>query len=276
MVRKKTLIAVALTLIIVVLPVASVYAAPVAQTATVDCTVQSINVSTDSTTGTTSVDITCADGTTASLTTDEALALGLVTQNPDGTFTANDAAIGQVIQVTPTTEDPCAAPASGDTSGGTTTTGNTTSTGETTQTNPVGEALVNFFCHSAGLTPDTLQTYRDQGAGYGVIAQACFMAQLLGDECSAVLDAKLNGDYSGLTLPNGTEVSNWGQLRKAVFGALLGKGEQSSYNLGAIMSGRVQPAEDGTLSPTSVNDHGKGNHGNNGHGHGHGNGHGKP
>jgi len=264
---KKTFIALAMTLIMVVLPLASVYAAPVAQTATVDCTVQSITTSTDSS-GVTTIQVTCADGTTASLTTDEALALGLVTQNPDGTFTVNDAAIGQVIQITPATEDPCAAPTSGDTTGGTTATTGEESTGGTTQTNPVGEALVNFFCHSVGLDSATLQDYRDQGVGYGVIAQACFMAQLLGDQCSAVLDAKLSGDYSGLTLPDGTQATNWGQLRKAAFGALLGKGEQSSYNLGAIMSGRVQPAADGTLSPMSVNEHGKGNHVNNGHGHG--------
>lgn len=271
MFTKKTFLALALTLILVALPLASAYAAPATQTTTVDCTVQSISTSTDATTGVTTVQVTCADGTTATLTSDEALALGLVTQNPDGTFTVNDAAIGTVIQVTPTeVVDPCAAPTTSDTTGGTTTTTTTTTTGEestggSTSLNPVGQALCEFF----GLDYQTIQ---DANVGYGVIAQACFMAQLLGDDCAAVLEAKSSGDYSAF----GDGITNWGQLRKAVFGELLSKGEQSSCNLGAIMSGRdADPSAcGGTASPasTSTNDHGKGNHGNNG---GRGN-HGKP
>ncbi|HEX2696357.1 MAG TPA: hypothetical protein VHM28_01530, partial [Anaerolineales bacterium] len=129
--------------------------------------------------------------------------------------------------------------------------------------NPVGQALCGFF----GLDYQTIQ---DAHTGYGVIAQACFMAQLLGVPCSDVLTARANDDYSAFG------VTNWGQLRKAVFGALLGKGERSSCNLGAIMSGRDKDssycASSSAVAPESVKQHGKGNHGdhgNNGH-------HGKP
>lgn len=263
MFTKKTFIALALSLIMVAVPLASAYAAPVSADATpISCTVQSISTSTD-TSGITTVNVTCADGTTVNLSVEQAVALGLVTQNTDGSVTVNDAMVGQVVSITPADVNPCASPAS---------TGEE-SASETTSTNPVGEALVGFFCQSVGLDAATLQTYRDQGMGYGVIAQACFMAQLLGDECSSVLDAKLNGDYTGL-FPDGN-VTNWGQLRKAVFSEVLGKGSRSLNNLGAIMSGRAQQPDD---SGTAVNQSGKGGgRGNgNGNGRGNGNGHGKP
>lgn len=276
MFTRKTLIASALALILIAVPLASAYAAPVS--AAITGTVLTITQNAD-----TSVTITYDDGSgttqTATFSQTDATTLGLL--NPDGTV--NTSAIGQPITFDSSQDvggetNPCVAPTGGDTTGGTTTTSTgEETTGETTSLNLVGQALVNFFCESVGLDSATLQTYRNDGVGYGVIAQACFMAQLSGGDCSSVLDAKLNNDYTGL-FPDGS-VTNWGQLRKAVFGGILGKGAKSAYNLGAIMSGRAVQPEDGTGTVSTESDsgreRGKGNGGGRGNSGNNGN-HGKP
>jgi hypothetical protein len=252
MMKTKLTISLLLTVFVVVTQVAAVYAAPAVQTVTpISCTVQSISTSTDSA-GVTTVTVTCADGTTVKLSADNAVTLGLVTQNPDGTFTVNDAMVGQTISIDPSLieSDPCVLPTD------TSTTGDTSGDTSTGGVHPVAAALTSFFCESLGMDYQTIQDYHDLGLGYGVIAQACFMAQSLGGDaalCKAILDAKKSGDFSGITLSDGTHPRNWGQLRKAAFDQ-----ESSSLtNLGAIMSGRA--GGDG-----------------NGHGHGGGHGHGKP
>ncbi|HEX2696708.1 MAG TPA: hypothetical protein VHM28_03310, partial [Anaerolineales bacterium] len=123
--KRKAFLAILFAAIMVTLPIASAYAAPVAQTVTpATCTVQSITPSADNTT----VSVTCAEGNTLTLSAADALALSLVTKNADGSLTAVPVN-GQVI--TPPAEvDPCAAPTTtSDTTGGTTTT-TTTTTGD--------------------------------------------------------------------------------------------------------------------------------------------------
>jgi hypothetical protein len=101
---------------------------------------------------------------------------------------------------------------------------------------PVASALAKYF---ASLIPaldyDTVMGYHEDGMGFGVIAQACWMSYalegdvtLLGD----ILAAKKSHDFSSIELPEGVETpKNWGQFRKVVLGS-----EKAKKNLGAIMS----------------------------------------
>jgi len=102
---------------------------------------------------------------------------------------------------------------------------------------PVASALAEFFAEKLGLDYDTIMGYHEDGMGFGVIAQACWMsyalegdAELLGD----ILEAKKSGDFSTITLPDGGTAKNWGQFKKAVLGS-----DKAKKNLGAIMSGRA-------------------------------------
>jgi hypothetical protein len=128
---------------------------------------------------------------------------------------------------------------------------------------------LNTFFEPLGITETAIQDYHDGGAGYGVIAQALWMTALLGGDAALfdqIMAAKLSGDFSGIVLPDGTIVTNWGALRKD----LLTGGK---YNLGQIISGKATlPDSKETTIPTT---HGKSNqngssHGNNGGGNGNG------
>ena len=125
--------------------------------------------------------------------------------------------------------------------------------------------LGTFFGFAPGVTFDQLTAYREAGFGYGEIAQACWLAARLGGD-SALLDqillAKKSGDYSALILPDGTVVSNWGQLLKATR-------SEHGQNLGSIVSGRADPTGSPSADETSVETRGHGK----GHQHTRGNGH---
>lgn len=136
---------------------------------------------------------------------------------------------------------------------------------------PVAGALAAFFCQSLGVDYATIQQWHTEGFGYGVIAQALFMTQLLGGDATLaqeILTAKQTHDFSGLTLPGGATPTNWGQLMKDVLGA----GVRSMTNLGAIMSGRATPpTPPATMAaPSNGSGHGHGHGGGNGHGNGRG------
>jgi hypothetical protein len=141
---------------------------------------------------------------------------------------------------------------------------------------PVASALSNFFSETLGVDYDTIMTYHEDGAGFGVIAQALWMTtQLDGDTATfdAIMIAKTTGDYSAITLPDGSTPTNWGQFRKAV----LGNKGSAKQNLGAIMSGKA----DTDTSTTEGENGNNGNGGNKGNGNGksgedHGKGNGKP
>lgn len=130
--------------------------------------------------------------------------------------------------------------------------------------------LAAYFGNTLGLTYDLLAAYEEAGIGYGVLAQACWMAtQLRGD--SALLDqilaAKTSGDYSTLILPDGTSPTNWGQLRKAAL-------TDPHQNLGRVVSGHADPLATPTAPTTTTTTtttgpdetHGKGNGNNKDHG----------
>ena len=124
---------------------------------------------------------------------------------------------------------------------------------------PIAAILAKFF----GVEPAVVQGYHDDGYGFGVIAQAMWMAKGLtgGSESAVVVDAglilaaKKSGDYSAFTLPDGSAPTNWGQFKKAVMG-------KDKKNLGVIVSGHAETTEEGAQTLQ-------------GNGQGNGNGHGK-
>ncbi len=245
------------------LQVGVVLAAPAAQATTITGTLQSVTQSTD-TSGKTIFVVTVLDSNnttqTVQVSAQTAVTLGLVTDNLDGTYTIKPITPGQQVTIDSTMiyTDPCVLPEGSN--------------------QPVGAALTSFFCKGLGIDYTTLQNLHMEGFGYGEIAQACFMAEALGGDgttCSDILMAKQNKDYSSLDLsalglPDGTTVSNWGQLKKLVLAGYA----KNTVNLGGIMSQRTDP--DALLPGQSMGDlHGKvkaNGHGN-GNGNGNGNGH---
>ena len=184
-------------------------------------TIQNIEIKTDGTTTTVVVTILGKDGITYTVTysLDEAISMGLVVMNGT-TPEVVTAKIGTEITFTPTP---------------------TPSPTPTVAPNPVEALIAAFF----GLQPSVVEGFHTGGSGYGVIAQACWMSfQLKGDasECEAILAAKQSGNYSGLGLPEGVTVSNWGQFKKLV--------QQKGQNLGSIVSGHA--ASIFTATPTLV------------------------
>ncbi len=131
---------------------------------------------------------------------------------------------------------------------------------------PVGSAISDFFSDLLGVNYETVMEYHDEGTGFGVIAQALWMTNALEGDTelfSAILDAKKNKDYSGITLPDGSTPQNWGQFRKAV----MKDRDKAKENLGAIMSGHAESEQDNTQlepknngnSPDKDKDKGKDN-----------------
>lgn len=182
------------------------------------------------------------------LSVEDAVALGLVTQSPVTGEITILAQIGAPIDLTPVTEevDPCA-PGGGGEAAAEDGTETTVEDGEVSG-HPVGGALCDFFAGSLGLTYDQLMGWHEDGSGFGVIAQALWMAEMTGLDPEDILAVK-NGemDYGELGLPEG--VDNWGRLRGYVFGKGAGK---TVHNLGEIMSGRADPlvTDTPTESPT--------------------------
>jgi hypothetical protein len=274
MLRTKIFTGILLTLTVAVIQISPALAAPLREDPTptptptlaapVTGTIQSITLQTDSANVTT-VAVLLTDGSTVNISLDTAFNLGLVTTNDPTTAVANDSMIGQTVEIPST--DVITPPA------------------EEEAENPVGGAIAAFF----GIDYQTLEGYHEDGVGYGVIAQSCWLSFALGgdaSQCGAIIEAKQSGDYSAFTLPDGTTASNWGQFKKAI----LDKHDPLK-TLGAIMSGHAHNNDsDVTDSDTDTpetdavgdDDHGNGNgHGNghddgDGNGNGHGKGHGKP
>lgn len=127
---------------------------------------------------------------------------------------------------------------------------------------PVAAALADFFSSLLGVDYETVMTYHEDGTGFGVIAQALWMTKALeGDTImfQAILDAKKSGDYSLVTLPDGSTPTNWGQFRKAVYGDK----EKAKDNLGYVKSGHAEDDltqdDDDTSKPEKGNGKNKDN-----------------
>jgi hypothetical protein len=176
---------------------------------------------------------------TVRLSLETAIALGLVEEDAEGNPIVNEDTIGETVEIDPSDvieEDE--------------------EEGEE-GVHPVASALAEYFADTLGLDYDTVMGYHEEGMGFGVIAQACWIsfalesdATLLGD----ILAAKKSGDFSAITLTDGTTPKNWGQFKKAALG-----NEKAKKNLGAIMSGRAkqEQEQEQEMSATGLSGKGK-------------------
>lgn len=240
MTRMKGILGLVLIFVMVAASVPSVAAAAPAQTINIEGTIQSCETATDVFSGdiivVCIVNLTGGGTQTIRLSVDDAVALELAVQNEDGTVTII-ATEGQIVSIDPdlVMADPCVLPEDA--------------------SHPISKALTNYFCDDLGLDYNTVQSLHGEGLGFGLIAQACFMAEKLGGTgsmCVDILHAKKSGDYSKLTLPDGVTVKNWGQLKKVV----SSHDPKDKTNLGTIVSGDAK--DNGKGNDKEKNDHGKG------------------
>ena len=250
MTRIKILISTLVAITFLATKVIAVGAAPASQDTTpIIGTVESITLETDTETGVTTVVVTLIDemgGTqTVRLSLEDAATLGLVTDDGSGNPVPDDTVIDTTVEIDPTTVIP--------------------EEGEEEKQHPVGSAISDFFSDLLGVDYDTVMDYHDEGTGFGVITQALWMTNALEGDTelfSAILDAKKNKDYSGITLPDGSTPQNWGQFRQAV----MKDRDKAKENLGAIMSGRAESEQNDTQikpknngnSPEKEKDNGNG------------------
>lgn len=199
-------------------------------------TVQSIAAETDEN-GVTTMLVTLTDdqgeSQTVRISVETAAALGLVALNADtGEVTIDEAKVGQPVEIDPTTVIPQEEP------------------GEE-PVHPIAAILASYF----GVDPAVVDAYHEDGFGFGVIAQAMWIAQgMSGDMTTAglILEAKASGDYSAFTLPDGSTPANWGQFKKAALG-------KEKKNLGIIVSGQADRANGQDSLSQQENENGKGN-----------------
>ena len=231
------------------------------------CIIQSVTPETDPDTSITTVVVEYKDEAgvlqTVRLSLETAESLNLVTVDHSTTppgVVVNESAIGQDIPIDPTTviPDPAEEP-----------------TEEPTEAeHPVGSKLGDFFGELLGVDYDTIMTAHENGTGFGVIAQALWMTnELNGDTTTfqAILDAKKSGDYSNITLPDGTTstATNWGEFKKET------SDKSNKGNLGSVMSGKADngQSQDGTTTlDDASNGNGNNDKGNQGKGNDKGNG----
>ncbi|HEX5836211.1 MAG TPA: hypothetical protein VFY26_00175 [Anaerolineales bacterium] len=115
---------------------------------------------------------------------------------------------------------------------------------------PIGSAIATFFSDVPGVEYSTIMEAYENGTGFGVIAQALWLTRKLGGDADAfmiIIEAKKTGDFSTITLSDGTTPLNWGQFKKAVLA------EDKKGNLGMVISDKEK--DNGNGNP--------GNHGNN-------------
>jgi hypothetical protein len=254
--RTKALISILMILILIALSGASVWAAPNLQES-ISGEVQEIVIEVDEETETTTVlvtllvDETTGETQTVRLSLETAIELGLVEVDENGDPVLDDD--GNPIPILIDPDDPP------------TVTIDLSDVIEEDEeegeegVHPVASALAEFFAATLGLDYNTVMGYHEEGMGFGVIAQACWIsfalesdATLLGD----ILAAKKSGDFSSITLTDGTTAKNWGQFKKAALGS-----EKAKKNLGAIMSGRAnheqEQEEEEEMSATGLSGKGK-------------------
>jgi hypothetical protein len=225
MTKTKVLASLLLVLAVLFMQVGSVAAAPQAQDTTpITGTIQSITTQTD-TNGTTTVVVTLLDSQRATQTVrvsvETAVALGLVTLDPTTQQpVVNQTKVGQTVNIDPTATLP-----EGD--------------------HPIATMLGDFFHED----PAVINGYHEDGFGFGVIAQALWMSQTIGGDASLagdILEAKRTGDFSKFTQPDGSPITNWGQLKKAL------RQSKDKHNLGVVVSGHANNDKN------SSNEHGNG------------------
>jgi hypothetical protein len=222
---KKLYTGILLTLALLIVPTGVVFAQESTPTTG---TVQTVVLETDTATNETVAVVTVLNETTGETQTvtidlETAASLGLVTTDPaTGISTVNEGSIGTVVEIDPTTVIDDEA--------------------EAEEEHPVGSALGDFFGDVFGADYDTIMAVHEEGVGFGVIAQALWLTNEIDGDTStfqALIEAKQTGDYSAITLADGSTPDNWGDVVKS-----LKKGD----NLGSIMSGKAAAAEEEELT----------------------------
>lgn len=255
MLKRKFFTTLLIVLAVLFAQVGSVLAAPEAQDATITGTIQAIEVQPGVDGGEPVVVVTVLDDMgetqTVHLSVDAAAGLGLletdlVTGEPvldpvTGLPSADESKLEQPISIDPSLIIP----------------------EEEVDVHPIAALLASFF----GEDPGVVNQYHEDGFGFGVIAQAMWMAHGL-EETNAditaglILTAKQDKDFSAFVLPDGSTPSNWGQFKKAALG-------KDKKNLGVIVSGHAGESVDDTT--TTQQEHGNGNNNGGGNGNGRGN-----
>ena len=229
--RNKLFLSTLFAIIFLAIQVIAVGAAPAMEETTPEVgSVSSITLETDPGTGLTTVVVVYTYETgepqTVALSLEEAAELGLVIDDGTGIYVVNETMLSA----------------------------------EAEKEHPVGSALSEFFSNFLGVscgetTPvettgaetsgegcyGTIMQYHEEGAGFGVIAQALWMANALESDTvsfSTIMEAKINKDFSTIEMPDGSTPTNWGQFQKAVK-SLDSDSEKTKNNLGAIKSGHA-------------------------------------
>ena len=184
-----------------------------------------------------------------------AFEFGLISWDEDGNPVMNEGMLGQIIDIDPAREIPVYEPSK----------------------HPVGNALATFFSDIEGLDYEAIMDAHDGGHGFGVIAQILWLTRKIGDEeadsklFTEILEAKKDGDFSGLVFSDGTNALNWGQFKKIVLDG------DKKINLGSVISGQNHDEDHGNSGGNgngNAGGYGNGNSGGNGNSNSGGNGNG--
>jgi hypothetical protein len=202
---------------ILIVQTGGVFSASALQTSpTLEGTVQSITLETDTTTGMTIVTVTVSESEeffqTVRISEQTAHDLGLVSFDGDGKLIINDSALGQQVDIRPDMILP----------------------DKDEDRHPVGSALATYFSDIAGLDYDAIMLAHSDGIGFGVIAQALWLTTKIkegnAEVFQALLLARETGNYEDFTFQDGTTPKNWAELRKGLFDG------KKLENLGSVMS----------------------------------------
>ena len=250
MFKLKVLTGMLLVAVILLAQVGTVFAAPQAQDAApLSGTITNITTETDEF-GVTTVLVTVVDDMeveqTLRLGVDTAVELGLVTLDPVTMEPiVDETQIGMPVEIDPTTVISDGGP---------------TEEPIEESNHPISMLLAAFFGEDASV----IDSYHDDGFGFGVIAQTLWMSYNVGGDATLageILIAKETGDYSAF-FPEGTEdlPTNWGQFKKAL--------SEKKNNLGWVVSGHANNDSEADVIVEEQSQPG------NGHGNGNGNGNG--
>ena len=199
----KFLISLTLVIAVLVAQVSAVFASPAA----IAGTVQSVTLETNTNTAVTTVLLTVVvngESQTVRITLESAIALGIVILGGDGNPVINELILGKPVEIDPTM----------------------VITDEQMKQHPVGDALATFFSDINGLDYETIMAAHENGAGFGVIAQALWLTRKLdgaADLFVAIIEARRTKDFSAFVLEDGTIPENWGQFKKAIMDGKKGK-----------------------------------------------------
>ncbi|HSG44582.1 MAG TPA: hypothetical protein VLA72_15645 [Anaerolineales bacterium] len=246
MLKTKIFTTLLLALAVLFAQVGTVAAAPLAQDTTpITGEVVSITIETDVDGLPTAVVVeVLIDGETQTLrlSVETALAMGLITLDPDTNQpVVDETKVGETVEVDPTA----------------------VLTEEEESNHIISTLLGMFFDEDASV----IDGYHEDGFGFGVIAQAMWMSQNFSEDTSLagdILTAKKDKDFEAFFeahpeyLAEGEEVpTNWGQFKKAF--------SNKKNNLGSVVSGQADETTDEESSPgngqgkdKNNNDKGKG------------------